>query len=51
MSGDGSLETKIISLRPIRSVRTLRGKLADLLEVHPSDDFIKIVLTDEGQND
>ena len=49
MSGDGSLETKIIPLRPIRSVRTLRGKLADLLEVPPSDDFIKIVLSDEGQ--
>lgn len=49
ISGDGNLETKIIPLRPIRFVRTLRGKLADLLETPPSDDFIKIVLTDEGQ--
>lgn len=49
ISGEGSLETKIIPLRPIHSVRTLRGKLADLLEAPPSDDFIKIVLTDEGQ--
>ena len=40
---------KTIPLMPIRSVRTLRGKLADLLEVPPSDDFIKIVLTDESQ--
>lgn len=46
---DGSLKTKIIPLTPIRSVRTLTGKLADLLEVPTSDDFIKIVLTDEGQ--
>lgn len=49
LSADGSLKTKIIPLTPVRSVRTLRGKLADLLEVPSSDDFIKIVLTDEGQ--
>jgi len=46
---DGSLVTKIIPLQPVRSVRTLRGKLADLFEVPSSDDFIKIILTDEGQ--
>lgn len=49
LSADGSLKTKIIPLTPVRSVRTLRGKLVDLLEVPTSDDFIKIVLTDEGQ--
>lgn len=49
LSVDGSLEMKVIPLQPIRPVRTLRGKLADLLEVPSSDDFIKIVLTDEGQ--
>ncbi len=49
LSADGSVKTKIIPLTPVRSVRTLRGKLADLLEVPSSEDFIKIVLTDEGQ--
>lgn len=49
LSADGSLKTKIIPLTPVRLVRTLRGKLVDLLEVPTSDDFIKIVLTDEGQ--
>jgi len=49
LSADGSLKTKVIPLQPVRSVRTLRGKLADLLEVPSSDDFIKVVLSDEGQ--
>lgn len=49
LSADGSITMKIIPLQPVRSVRTLRGKLADLLEVPSSDDFIKIVLSDEGQ--
>ena len=49
MSADGSLTTNVIPLKSVRSVRTLRGKLADLLEVPSSNDFIKIVLTDEGQ--
>lgn len=46
---DGSLEITELPFTPMRHVRTLRGKLSDLVASGgPSEDFVKVVLTDEG---
>ncbi len=46
---DGTAETELLPFVPLRAVRTLRGKLSDLVATQePSDDFVKIVLTDPG---
>jgi exonuclease SbcD len=44
---DGIAEIKTIPFVPLRSARVLRGLLDDLLNATPSDDIIKVVLTDE----
>lgn len=50
LSGDGAIDVIEIPFMPIRRVRTLRGKLSDLIAAgETSDDFIKVVLTDEGR--
>jgi exonuclease SbcD len=50
LRGDGSVSTELLPFRPTRSVRVLKGRFADLLAAAaeaPSNDFFKIVLTDE----
>jgi exonuclease SbcD len=43
----GDVETQRLPFKPIRSIRTLRGKFADLkASAKPSNDFIQIILTD-----
>lgn len=43
----GAVTVAEIPFKPIRGIRVLRGKHAELLLSKPSDDFIKAVLTDE----
>lgn len=48
MAADGSVKIKLLPLSPLRGVRTIRGRLVELLEVaNGTDDFTGIVLTDE----
>lgn len=47
MDGLGNVEIEELPFKPLHGVRVLRGKHAELLLTEPSDDFIKIVLTDE----
>lgn len=48
LAADGSIETTSIPLSPRRKVRTIRGKLDELLAAPKgSDDFIRVVLTDQ----
>lgn len=50
LAADGSINVKELDFIPIRKVRTLRGKLEDLLASgKASSDFIKIVLADDGR--
>lgn len=49
LGADGHVETKRLPLNPKRKVRTLRGKLGELLAAPSgSDDFIRVVLTDDA---
>lgn len=46
---DGSVTTECLPITPFRTVRMLRGQLANLLAgAVASNDFVKIVLTDRG---
>ncbi|MEZ2127657.1 MULTISPECIES: exonuclease SbcCD subunit D [unclassified Sinorhizobium] len=45
---DGNAEITPVPFMPLRSVRVVRGKLADLLDNPASLDFIKAILTDEA---
>ena len=45
----GNATVELIPFRPLRSVRTIRGTLEDLLKLPPSEDFIKAILTDDGR--
>jgi len=50
LAEDGSVEMTELPFTPMRKARTLRGKLSDLVASgSPSDDFVKVVLTDEGR--
>jgi len=46
LDGAGNATIKAIPFQPLRRVRVLRGKHAELLLADPSDDFIKAILTD-----
>lgn len=47
IDGAGHISIEELPFRPLRGVRSLKGKHAELLLSEPSDDFIKIVLTDD----
>jgi len=47
IDGMGSVNIESIPLKPIRGVRVLRGRHAELLLAERSADFVKAVLTDE----
>lgn len=48
MAQDGSIAVRPVPLEPRRGVRTIRGKLAELLETPKTcEDFTSVVLTDE----
>lgn len=50
MDAGGSITLTEVPFRPLRQVRTLRGKLSDLIASgQPSEDFVKVVLTDENR--
>lgn len=44
----GQATIEVIPFEPVRRVRVLRGRHAELILGSPSDDFIKVVLTDEA---
>ncbi|MGO3927362.1 exonuclease SbcCD subunit D [Rhodopseudomonas pseudopalustris] len=44
---DGTTTISTIPFVPPRTIRIVRGKLADLVLAEPSSDFIKVILTDE----
>lgn len=46
IDGAGNATIEAIPFQPLRRVRVLRGKHAELLLADPSDDFIKAILTD-----
>ncbi|BAQ16569.1 exonuclease SbcD [Methyloceanibacter caenitepidi] len=47
IDGAGAVDVKTIPFEPLRGIRTLRGKHAELVAAEPSTDFIKAVLTDD----
>lgn len=44
----GKTTIEIIPFAPLRGIRLVRGKHAELLLAEPSDDFVKVVLTDDA---
>ena len=48
LNGEGIAQVETIPFTPLRKVRVLRGKHAELLLNEPSEDFLKIVLTDDA---
>jgi exonuclease SbcD len=49
LAADGNATVELIPFRPLRTVRTLRGTLDEIVNSPPSDDFVNVVLTDEGR--
>ena len=49
LAADGSAAIELIPVTPLRRVRTLRGALAEILALPPSEDFIRPVLTDAAR--
>jgi len=48
LAADGSATVTEVPLRPLRQVRTIRGKLLELLAASEiSNDIVRVVLTDE----
>lgn len=47
IDANGKTTVEDIPFKPLRGVRILKGKHAELLLAKPSDDFVKAVLTDE----
>ena len=47
IDGGGNATVEEVLFKPIRGVRTIRGRHAELLLARPSTDFIKAVLTDD----
>ena len=48
LNGEGITQIKTIPFSPMRNVRVIRGKHAELLLGEPSTDFVKAVLTDDA---
>jgi exonuclease SbcD len=48
IDGNGQTTMEIIPFEPIRRVRVLRGRHAELRLAERSEDFIKVVLTDDS---
>lgn len=48
IDGTGRATVETIAFEPVRRVRVLRGRHAELLLGSPSGDFIKVVLTDDA---
>lgn len=49
IDAQGTSTIELIPFRPLRGVRTLRGTLDEILKLPKSEDFINVVLTDEGR--
>lgn len=47
MAADGAVEIELLPFQPLRAVKTIRGKLADLVTPEEvSDDLVQVILTD-----
>lgn len=46
LEASGQAAVELLPLRPLRSVRVLTGLHADLVQSPPSEDFIRVILTD-----
>jgi exonuclease SbcD len=46
LGAQGNVKLELLPMTPLRRVRTLKGTLAEILAMDPSDDFIRPVLTD-----
>ncbi len=49
---DGNIKCKLLPLNPMRNMRTIEGKLDDLLNLankYNKDDYIRAIVTDEGE--
>lgn len=47
LSGDGTVQTEIVPIEPLRQVRAIRGKIQELLATTDvSTDFVRVILTD-----
>lgn len=47
LDGKGSASVESIPFKPLRGVRVIKGKHAELVLAEPTQDFVKAVLTDE----
>ncbi len=47
LDGEGSTAIETIPFKPVRGVRVIKGKHAELVLAEPTQDFVKAVLTDE----
>ena len=47
LAGDGTVQITTLPFAPTRQLRVLRGPLEELLASPPSQDFVKVVLTDD----
>jgi len=45
----GNIQASHLPLKPARDVRTLKGTLEELLNSPSTDDYLRIILTDEGE--
>lgn len=48
IDGVGNVRVEELPFKPIRGVRSLKGKHAELLLAAPSEDFVRVVLTDDA---
>jgi exonuclease SbcD len=49
LAADGTTAVGLIPFRPRRTVRTLKGTLDDILRLPASEDFVNVILTDDGR--
>lgn len=49
LGAPGMLDISLIAFKPLRQVRTITGRHADLLGMPPCDDFVHVILTDQDR--
>lgn len=47
MGEKGRIEIQLLPLTPLREVREMKGELAEILAMEPSDDYVHVTVTDE----
>lgn len=49
LNESGAITCELLPLKPRRDMRTMRGELNELLNQPPSDDYLRVILTDRGE--